>query len=228
MELVINYIYIKLSSNKFLTHSLAKKARESFFVILFVLLIYYGGDNNKQVVHLGGILPITKNCQVGSLYGDTSGKNKMKITKIIKNDLKESIANFSWPCKVQIMDETPEEYFDRLAAYVDISKYDQKDLLCGGVTYCREKDNSDQVVFFMDGLMMIMERIGRLNLEVIVAHEWRHSQQFVWLRKYGLVKKVVDDEIKAPYGAGVLENDAKSFSEKGIDKNFEEVFANYL
>lgn len=155
----------------------------------------------------------------------------MKMNQVMKQEIESIVLSLCWIFPVSIEEKTPDDYFQKLSEFVDISKYDKRDLICAGVTSCKEVDGKDEVQFFVDGVLEVLSRLGHVDLGVVVKHEWRHSLQFAWLRQQGganLVKRVLNDEIASSYGQGVLEYDAKLFSEKGINRPFEEVFAEYL
>ena len=160
----------------------------------------------------------------------------------IKMALEATIAKVNFKFNVVIHDETPQEQFEMLANFVDLSKYKKEDLLCAGTTYCSETDGRDEVKFFIDGIYEAIKRsLGLVFplkeiadqylssfINVIVQHEYRHSEQFQYLRSIGgsnLLQRILGDEINATYGNGLLENDAISYSNGNI-KSLDEVFKN--
>ena len=159
-----------------------------------------------------------------------------------KNELREivmnEVAKMEWSFEVVINDEVPQKMIEDLEKYVDFTMYAKEDCIPLGTTLCAEADGVDQVSFQLDALQTWQKKLGlsdqtaKMNVFQFVRHEWRHMQQFIWLRKVGgsdLLMKVLNDEINAAYGQGTLEADAIAFQgNRRYNKSFEEVFAAYL
>lgn len=160
----------------------------------------------------------------------------MLSKKELKSLVEDEVKKLHWEFKVEVNYEIPESLIADLAKFVDLSAYKREDIVPLGTTYAKESDGVDKVCFQIDGFVTLQKKtfwpdeMMKVKISEFVRHEWRHMHQFMWLRKVGgsdLLKKVLDDEINAPYGQGVLENDAMCY-QVGNVQDFEEVFAKYI
>jgi hypothetical protein len=98
-----------------------------------------------------------------------------------------------------------------------------------------EISDSPVVRFYASKLPIIFEKIchgSELSfmavINFVVAHEFRHAEQYVFFKSHGLdIKAIWADEMSHPYSHGPMETDANAAAQGNI-QDLDNVFAKWL